>query len=306
MLNTISSHKIKGSFENKTQNAEKTNLSSLLSESKFNPELSHEESSKKHSTSDTSNTSNSTEEHKGTIISEEEINKNNSLNPSPRSKKSNEDLLNNKRKRNEKKNPKKTKTAKKEQKNPPQQLTHFQKQMLLSYPTESYEKDMKKIEDSNKPSLNLMKRHFPSMFSHTNYYTYTKLLNERREHREIFIDNKSFTQNKKNFFLLDETYCKANESPLPKKIWSMPTDREIDYEDFYNKCIQVWPFNECCFVKEFALEFLMMNNYDINSCLEKLKQFVLFAQMKTKENNIPIVRTDAKIIKNYSLRMHKK
>ena len=50
----------------------------------------------------------------------------------------------------------------------------------------------------------------------------------------------------------------------------------------------------------------MNNNYDINACLNKLDQFVDFVQQKAKEHNIPLVRTDARIIKNYSLRAQKK
>ena len=62
---------------------------------------------------------------------------------------------------------------------------------------------------------------------------------------------------------------------LPKQVWSKPEDeKELDVDMFYDDCIQIWPFNECTFVKEIALEFLMKNDYSTEICLKRIKDFV--------------------------------
>ena len=178
-------------------------------------------------------------------------------------------------------------------------LLTLQKKVCLLYPEEEYNKDLIEIKQNKQHQF--MLSNFPSMYNHFNFYTYHKCLEKRRNNnKEIFIANNQMNQN----FYLNKDYMN-NEIKIPKNIWSVP-EKEVNYEEFYNKCIQVWPFNECRFVKEFALEFLINNNYDINACLNKLDQFVDFVQQKAKEHNIPLVRTDARIIKNYSLRAQKK
>lgn len=178
-------------------------------------------------------------------------------------------------------------------------LLILQKKVCLLYPEEEYNKDLLEIKQNKQHQF--MLNNFPSMYNHFNFYTYHKCLEKRRNNnKEIFIVNNQMNQN----FFLNKDYMN-NEIKVPKNIWSVP-EKEVNYEEFYNKCIQVWPFNECRFVKEFALEFLMNNNYDIDACLNNLDQFVNFVQQKAKEHNIPIVRTDARIIKNYSLRAQKK
>ena len=93
---------------------------------------------------------------------------------------------------------------------------------------------------------------------------------------------------------------------LPKHIWSMPEDeKELDVDLFYDDCIQIWPFNECTFVKEIALEFLMKNNYSTEICLKRLKDFVSFMKKRAEELNISILNKNEKTIKNYSLRKTK-
>ena len=90
---------------------------------------------------------------------------------------------------------------------------------------------------------------------------------------------------------------------LPKHVWSMPEDdKNLDVDLFYDDCIQIWPFNECTFVKEIALEFLMKNNYSTDNCIKRLKDFVVFMKKRAKELDISILNQNEKTVKNYSLR----
>ena len=175
--------------------------------------------------------------------------------------------------------------------------------ILSSYTEEEFLQDKQKVLVNNK-AHKFMETYFPSMYNHLSFYLHIKKLQKRREekHNEIFIDNKTFTQSSDNFFLeksFDDDYTK-----IPKKIWSVP-NKNINYDEFYTKCIQIWPFEKCRFVKEFSLEFLMNNNYDIELCLSHLSDFVQFMQKKTIEHCMPLVDTDAKIKKNYNLRLKK-
>ena len=93
---------------------------------------------------------------------------------------------------------------------------------------------------------------------------------------------------------------------LPKQIWSFPKEKtELDIEMFYDDCIQIWPFNECTFVKEIALEFLMKNNYSTSICLKRSKDFVSFMKKRAEELNISILNKNEKTVKKYSLRKSK-
>ena len=93
---------------------------------------------------------------------------------------------------------------------------------------------------------------------------------------------------------------------LPKHVWSMPeNEKELDVDLFYDDCIQIWPFNECTFVKEIALEFLMKNDYSTDVCLKRLKDFVTFMKKRAGELDISILNKNEKTIKNYSLRKTK-
>ena len=90
---------------------------------------------------------------------------------------------------------------------------------------------------------------------------------------------------------------------LPKHIWSFPEDKnDLDIEMFYDNCIQIWPFNECIFVKEIALEFLMKNNYSTTVCLNRLNDFVSFMKKRAEELNMSIINKNEKTVKKYSLR----
>lgn len=90
---------------------------------------------------------------------------------------------------------------------------------------------------------------------------------------------------------------------LPKHIWSFPSDKtELNIEAFYEDCIQVWPFNECIFVKEIALEFLMQNNYDTSICLEHIKDFVFFMKKRAVELDFSLINKNEKTVKKYCLR----
>jgi hypothetical protein len=90
---------------------------------------------------------------------------------------------------------------------------------------------------------------------------------------------------------------------LPKHIWSLPKDKiDLDIEMFYDDCIQIWPHNQCIFVKEIALEFLMKNNYSTELCLKRIKDFVSFMKKRAEELNISIINKNEKTVKKYSLR----
>ena len=110
-------------------------------------------------------------------------------------------------------------------------------------------------------------------------------------------------QNKfnKNGIKMKQTY-----NLLPKQIWSLPKENsELDIEMFYDDCIQIWPFNECIFVKEIALEFLMKNNYSTSVCLKRIKDFISFMKKRAEELNISILNKNEKTVKKYSLRKSK-
>lgn len=94
---------------------------------------------------------------------------------------------------------------------------------------------------------------------------------------------------------------KEKYSIIPKKIWSL-NNQKINVEKFFDDCIQIWPFDECCFVKEIALEFLMKNNYDMEICLKKKKEFVYFMKKRAEELDFPIISESIKTIKKYNLR----
>ena len=94
---------------------------------------------------------------------------------------------------------------------------------------------------------------------------------------------------------------KEKYSFIPKKIWSL-NNQKINVEKFFDDCIQIWPFDECCFVKEIALEFLMKNNYDMEICLKKKKEFVYFMKKRAEELDFPIISESIKTIKKYNLR----
>ena len=115
------------------------------------------------------------------------------------------------------------------------------------------------------------------------------------ETNQIFYDDK-----------ISELKFKKLYNTLPKQVWSMPDEeKELDVDLFYDDCIQIWPFDECTFVKEIALEFLMKNDYSTDVCLKRLKSFVSFMKKRADELNISILNKNEKTVKNYSLRKTK-
>ena len=103
-----------------------------------------------------------------------------------------------------------------------------------------------------------------------------------------------------NQFELKKTY-----DLLPKKIWSMPDEKKIDIEKFFEDCIQIWPFKECEFIKEIALEFLMMNSYSPEACLNRINEFITFMKKRALELDFSLDNKNEKTVKNYSLRKTK-
>ena len=90
---------------------------------------------------------------------------------------------------------------------------------------------------------------------------------------------------------------------LPKQIWSCPKEKkDLDIEMFFDDCIQIWPFDECIYVKEIALEFLMKNKYSTSMCLKRIKDFVSFMKKRAEELNMSIINKNEKTVKKYSLR----
>jgi len=172
------------------------------------------------------------------------------------------------------------------------------------YSNEQYLNDLNTLNDNQ--SYNFMKKNFPSMFNHINFYLYHKLLIERRKNKNNFLSQNYLIENYniKNTIQLNNPNENLNEK-LPEKVWSPPSNK-INIEEFYTKCINIWPFNKCNFIKEIGLEYLMKNDYSIDSCLENLDKFVEFMTEKIKLKNYQLVNIKEKIIKNYHLRNSKK
>ena len=178
----------------------------------------------------------------------------------------------------------------------------FEEYSLINNEKKQYEYDPKKIildftKDDNQIIQNSnQKDKNKEMLSDvsSSEYEIKNLMN----HRSINNDEES---NKFSGLKFKKLY-----SELPKHIWSKPDDeRSLDIDLFYDECIEIWPFNECTFVKEIALEFLMKNNYSIDMCLNRIKDFVAFMKKRANELNISIVSEKEKNIKNYCLRKTK-
>ena len=152
-----------------------------------------------------------------------------------------------------------------------------------------------------------------------NNYKYNKNKNKFIKNKikifRIFKSKKLFKNNsfpEINKQIINENNCKINNnnidliikekfSLIPRKVWSLENNK-INIDKFFDDCIQVWPFDECCFIKEISLEFLMKNNYNTQLCLEKLKEFVYFMKKRAKELDFPIINKNIKTIKRYNLR----
>jgi hypothetical protein len=175
------------------------------------------------------------------------------------------------------------------------------------YTKEQYLNELNSINDNN--LHNFMKENFPSMYNHINFYLYYKLLQERRKNKKNFLFQNYLMENYNiNNIIRPNNKEISNENCteiLPEKVWSPPANK-LNVEEFYKKCINVWPFNKCNFIKEIGLEYLMKNQYNIDYCLENLDKFVEFMIEKIKLKNYQLINKKEKIIKNYHLRNSKK
>ena len=197
-------------------------------------------------------------------------------------------------------------------------------QVNKEYSDNDYQKDL-----SNyllEPKTDFMKKNFPIMFRKDKFYLFTVLLKRRRKDNIHFLNPtdvekmskhsnllESQNQNVYNDYMLDEdenniakkiiVYNKDNNISMPKKIWSFAgINGYIDIEKFFDDVIQIWPFEECNFIKEIGLEYLMKNNYDIKVCLGQINKFVDFMKKRAIELDFPIQREDVKTVKKYHLR----
>ena len=127
-----------------------------------------------------------------------------------------------------------------------------------------------------------------------------KIKNKIKNKKNLIKDNKKYTKNKIENNNVDIKIIEKF-SLFPKKVWSL-NNNIINTDSFFDDCIQIWPFDECCFIKEIALEFLMKNNYSTSICLEKINEFVYFMKKRAKELDFPIISESIKTIKKYNLR----
>ena len=203
------------------------------------------------------------------------------------------------------------------------------------YSDEQYEKDMEIVNNDKK--LNFMKDNFPIMFQKDKYYLYTVIPKQKKENNnnyyivsnffqncnklnynksyDYLYENKKYIgnsilisnkNNEKNIFNIYKTLKKSKTNIyniLPKKVWSITNESiKINIDKFLDDCINIWDFNKCCFFKEIALEFLMLNDYKPDSCFQKIDQFKIFMEMRAKELDFPILSNTDKIVKKYNLR----
>ena len=150
------------------------------------------------------------------------------------------------------------------------------------------------------------------VFNGTNYLnTGISLFSEENMDKDFEISFKISKINKKNNLLINKEIDEINDINSnddekiffePKKVWSLKKEKKINVDDFFEDCTQIWPFDECCFIKEIALEFLMKKNYSVKYCLDNIKEFVFFMKKRAKELDFPIISDSVKTIKKYHLR----
>ena len=158
----------------------------------------------------------------------------------------------------------------------------------------------KEINNDNKYTNN---NYFNDNNSKYKIFKIFKIKKKIKNKNNLIKENKNNKFNNKNIIVNNTTDIKIIEkySLFPKKVWSL-NNNTINTDKFFDDCIQIWPFDECCFVKEIALEFLMKNNYSTNICLEKINEFVYFMKKRAKELDFPIISESIKTIKKYNLR----
>lgn len=142
------------------------------------------------------------------------------------------------------------------------------------------------------------------------YVTNNELISneQKKDNKNIIFKISKIKKNNKNDNLLNlaneeiDDEIKERFDLEPKKVWSLKRDIKINIDDFFEDCTQIWPFDECCFVKEIALEFLMKNNYSIKYCFDNIKKFIFFMKKRAKELDFPLISESVKTIKRYHLR----
>ena len=211
----------------------------------------------------------------------------------------------------------------------------FLENINKEYLDKEYKEDMIKIKQDNKK--NFMKENFPIMFQKDKFYLYSILPKKKLSTKEYYINPEYFDINdiNKNKIILNENilnddikYLNNNNNNnnkifniiktkkinndknylylYPKKVWSKESLKNkginINIDNFFEECEQIWPFDDCCFIQEIALEYLMLNNYSKNNCLNNIKDFVIFMKKRAKELDFPIISDSIKTIKKYHLR----
>ena len=140
-----------------------------------------------------------------------------------------------------------------------------------------------------------------------NLYSDFEILDESENKKENSKDSKGLENldmkndnlNEKN----NENIYKKAYKTIPTKVWSYSEKNDgLDVEKFFDDCVQVWPFNECNFIKEIALEYLMKKKYDTKSCLGGLEEFVEFTKKRAVELDFAIQSENVKTVKKYNLR----
>ena len=142
------------------------------------------------------------------------------------------------------------------------------------------------------------------------YVTNNELISneQKKDNKNKIFKISKIKKNNKNNNLLNLTNEEIDDEIKerfdlePKKVWSLKKDIKINIDDFFEDCTQIWPFDECCFVKEIALEFLMKNNYSIKYCFDNIKEFIFFMKKRAKELDFPLISESVKTIKRYHLR----
>ena len=138
-----------------------------------------------------------------------------------------------------------------------------------------------------------------------NLYNDIEIFDENKKKNEMIIESKGL-ENLKNDVLKksakEDIYKKVYKT-IPRKVWShAEKNDDLDIEKFFDDCVQIWPFDECNFIKEIALEYLMKKKYDAKSCLGGLNDFVEFTKKRAVELDFAIQSDNVKTVKKYNLR----
>jgi hypothetical protein len=150
-----------------------------------------------------------------------------------------------------------------------------------NYSEEEFINDLKNIE--NVYEHEFMKKNFPMMYTQSNYYKNVKVVNDKRVNQRdvMYISREKLLSYKleNNSFLLSECSSDSknesnseynpNSNIKPRKVWSAFNDIKDEHlNDYLLKIQQCWPFQYSNFNHDTALEFLMINNYKVENCLD--------------------------------------